>query len=58
MELEKVTLKLRKGDFARLRECYPEAGASKVVRLMVANFVDSLAVHAPNLTGQLEKMED
>jgi len=40
--LEKVTLKLYPGDFARLRDFFPEIGASIVVRKLVRNYVQKL----------------
>lgn len=33
--LEKITLKLRKGDFKWLQHMYPDSGAAKVIREMI-----------------------
>lgn len=38
--LQKVTLHLYKGDFARLRELEPDLGASKLVRLLVREYIN------------------
>ena len=40
--LQKVTLSLYKGDFDRLREFKPRLGASKVVRLLVRNYINAV----------------
>ncbi len=37
--LQKVTLVLYDGDFARLRELHPRLGASKVVRTLVRKHI-------------------
>ncbi len=37
--LEKVTLALYNGDFARLRDLHPRLGASKVVRTLVRKHI-------------------
>lgn len=40
--ITKHTLFLRDGDFARLREVYPNVGAGPVIRKIVSRFVDNL----------------
>lgn len=40
--ITKHTLFLREGDFARLREVYPNIGAGPIVRKIVSRFVDNL----------------
>lgn len=40
--LQKVTLNLFKGDFARLQEMYPENGASVAVRKIVRKFISEM----------------
>lgn len=41
-ELEKKSLRLFKGDAATLDECFPEAGHSVVIRMLVRNFIKKL----------------
>lgn len=48
-DLEKVTLSLRTGDFSRLREMYPQVGASAVVRKLVSDYVDQFKVETTTL---------
>jgi hypothetical protein len=38
-ELEKVTLNMYRGDMDRLREFYPDIGASAMVRRLVRRFI-------------------
>lgn len=38
----KHTLWLRAGDFEKLRDAYPDIGASAIIRRIVAKVVDSL----------------
>lgn len=40
--LEKVTLNLIQGDFARLRELYPRLGAGEVIRRLVHSHIKSV----------------
>lgn len=42
--LEKQTLNLRKGDFARLQELHPQLGAGRVVRELVVAHIDRVAL--------------
>lgn len=37
--IEKVTLNLYKGDFAKLRKHYEKAGAGKIVRTLVRDYL-------------------
>lgn len=37
--LEKITLKLRKGDFKWLQDMHPELGAAKVVRQLIITHI-------------------
>lgn len=54
-ELQKVTLNLRHGDVRRIREMYPKAGASAVIRQIVANYVDGLSpALSPDEIDELE----
>lgn len=41
-EFEKVTLRLKRGDVAVLKEFYPNAGYNKVVRALVSRHVKRL----------------
>lgn len=38
-EIEKVTLNLRKGDFARLRELHPQIGAGPAIAKLVIGYL-------------------
>lgn len=39
-ELQKHTLNLYAGDYARIQELFPEVGAGIVIRRLVRNFLD------------------
>ena len=39
-DLQKHTLNLRPGDFAKMGEIFPEMGASESIRTLVSRFVD------------------
>jgi hypothetical protein len=52
-ELEKVTLNLRKGDFARLRELHGRLGAGKVVRELVLGHIKRVEETVAQRAGQL-----
>lgn len=41
-QLQKVTLNLFSGDFARLQELFPDVGASVIVRKLVRNYITAL----------------
>lgn len=41
-EIEKVTLNLRKGDFARLRELHPQLGSGPVVARLVIGYLSKV----------------
>lgn len=40
METTKHTMRLRAGDYERLREMYPRQGANAVIRKLVSDYVD------------------
>lgn len=40
--IEKVTLNLRKGDFARLRELHPQLGSGPVVARLVISYLNKV----------------
>ena len=40
LDLQKVTLNLRAGDYARLGDLFPDLGAGPAIRQLVAQFVD------------------
>lgn len=40
--IEKVTLNLRKGDFARLRELHPQLGSGPVVARLVMSYLNKV----------------
>lgn len=41
-EMEKVTLNLFKGDFAKLRELHPQLGAGKAARVLVRSHIQKV----------------
>ncbi len=46
LPLQKVTLVLYDGDFARLRDLHPRLGASKVVRMLVRKHIQEIEYRA------------
>lgn len=58
-DLDKVTLNLRPGDFAFLKERFGKrGGASRVVRVITARFVDHLRARPPITDEQLKELVD
>lgn len=52
--LQKVTLNLIEGDFAKLQEIYPRLGAGKVVRTLVHAHVRRIEETAQQVTSDLK----
>lgn len=55
-ELQKHTLFLVKGDYARLQERYPEIGAARIIRALISNHLAKLDMGLDNVkvkTGDL-----
>jgi len=48
-DLEKVTLNLFEGDMARIRDMYPDVGASVIIRRIVRNFIQAAEPKAETL---------
>jgi hypothetical protein len=42
-DLTKHTLHLRRGDYATIRDAFPQTGAAVVIRKIVSDFVDQLS---------------
>lgn len=40
LDLQKVTLNLRAGDYARLGDLFPDLGAGPAIRQLVSQFID------------------
>lgn len=53
-KLQKVTLKLFDGEFEKLRQHYPEVGASLVVRKLVRNHLRKLEALGSNAEIEVE----
>ncbi len=51
--LQKVTLVLYDGDFARLRDLHPRLGASKVVRMLVRKYIREIENKATAVDGKV-----
>lgn len=59
-ELEKVTLRLYRGDIERVRSAAPKVGASFVIRNLVASWLEKVEsqVPAPVLNVELDDILD
>lgn len=55
VDKHKTTIYLREGDAAFLRENFPEAGASLVIRKLVSKVVDQMRKgEMPEFSGEIE----
>lgn len=41
-DLQKHTLNLRKGDYEKIKDFFPDLHASQVIRMVISKYVDSL----------------
>lgn len=57
-ELEKVTLNLRVGDFARLRELHPDLPAGLVVRKLVTDHIEKMEQKLSEVVDELEGVKE
>ena len=42
IELQKVTMNLFRGDYAKLQELYPDIGAATIIRRIVHKFIEQV----------------
>lgn len=55
-DLQKHTLNLHTGDYARLQDLYPEHGAGKIIRALVRSFlkkIDKTPTRLPKVEMEL-----
>lgn len=53
-ELQKHTLNLREGDYAKIQSYYPTVGAGPVIRKVISKFVDEIEGAAGNNRPKME----
>lgn len=52
--IEKVTLNLRRGDYARLGDLFPDLKAGPAIRQIIANFVDRAEAAAERVQVEID----
>ena len=52
--LQKHTLNLRSGDYARLGDLFPDLGAGPAIRQIIANFVDRAEAAAERVQVEID----
>ena len=56
-ELQKVTLNLFAGDFAKLQDLYPVAGAGKIVRNLVRQHLKGIEARVAREVGDTDDLD-
>lgn len=52
--LQKHTLNLFPGDYEKLRELYPDVGASVIIRRIVRRFIEQIEVNGASIDAKVE----
>lgn len=56
--IQKVTLNLYEGDYARIGDLFPRAGASKIIRTLVRKFIHQVEDQAQQSTPEPIEIKD
>ena len=53
-ELQKHTLNLCPGDYAKLQQYYPDIGAATIIRMIVHKFVEQIDEHGIEVEAKID----
>jgi len=54
VDLQKHTLNLQRGDYARLQELYPDIGAATIIRRVVHAFIGQIEQQGAEIDAEVE----